>query len=49
LLPPSIVDRGLDRLRRDLDSGAWDARHGHLRTAAALDIGLRLVRAELGK
>jgi SAM-dependent methyltransferase len=47
LLPASIVDSGLDRLRQDLDSGKWDARYGHLRTHATLDIGLRLVKAEL--
>lgn len=47
LLPSDVVEIGLDRLRRDLDSGAWDRRHGHLRTQAELDIGLRLVTAEL--
>jgi hypothetical protein len=34
---------GLARLRRDLASGAWDARHGELRRAAHLDTGLRIV------
>lgn len=47
-LPDDVVDRGLDRLRRDLDSGEWDRRYGPLRTQAALDVGLRLVTAELG-
>jgi SAM-dependent methyltransferase len=47
LLPPSVVDSGLDRLRQDLQSGAWDDRHGHLRTQAALDVGVHLVKAEL--
>ncbi len=46
-LEPSIVDGALDRLRGDLDSGAWDERYGHLRTQATLDIGLRLVTKEL--
>lgn len=27
--------------------GAWDERHGELRSAAELDVGLRLIRAEL--
>jgi SAM-dependent methyltransferase len=36
------------RLERDLATGAWDARHGHLRGLAELDLGLRLVVAELG-
>ncbi len=47
LLPPSVVDTGLDRLRRDLESGEWDRRYGQLRTQAALDVGVRLVKAEL--
>ncbi len=47
LLPPPVVDRGLARLRRDLESGAWDRRHGQLRTQPSLDIGLRLVTAKL--
>lgn len=46
-LPPDVSARALDALRRDLESGAWDARHGHLRTTPELDVGLRLVRAEL--
>ncbi len=31
--------------RRDLDSGAWDARWGHFRTLPEFDVGLRLVVA----
>lgn len=46
-LPPSVVDEGLERLRQDLESGLWDRRHGPLRTQAELDIGLRLITAEL--
>lgn len=41
------IERGLDRLRDDLKSGAWDRRHGHLRRAPELDVGLRLVTAEV--
>jgi SAM-dependent methyltransferase len=37
---------GRERLAADLESGAWDERHGHLRERAELDVGLRLVRAE---
>jgi SAM-dependent methyltransferase len=33
----------VDALRRDLDSGEWDRRHGHLRTLAECDLSLRLV------
>lgn len=41
------ADEGLARLRADLASGAWHARHGHLLGADALDLGYRLVVAEL--
>lgn len=47
LLAPSVVDSGLDRLRRDLENGEWDRRYGQLRTQAALDVGVRLVKAHL--
>ena len=46
-LPDAVVRRALDRLRVDLDSGEWDRRHGRLRTTPELDLGLRIVRAEL--
>ncbi|MFJ8159555.1 class I SAM-dependent methyltransferase [Streptomyces sp. NPDC096136] len=46
----SFVDDGVRErfdgsLRRDLESGAWDARHGHLRTQGAYEGSLVLVRA----
>jgi len=34
---------GRERLRTDLESGAWEERHGHLRALPSLDVGLRLV------
>jgi hypothetical protein len=46
-LQPAVIQNGLGRLRHDLDSGEWDRRHGHLRTLGTLDVGLRLVKAEL--
>jgi SAM-dependent methyltransferase len=46
LLPPAVLERGTERLRRDLSSGAWDAKHGHLRSLDAYDAGYRLVVAE---
>lgn len=46
-LPPAVIENSLDRLRHDLDSGEWDRRYGHLRTLDTLDVGLRLVKAEL--
>lgn len=47
-LPEDEVERGLARLEADLESGRWDERHGHLRTLPELDVGLRLLSAELG-
>lgn len=39
---------GRERLAADLESGAWNERHGHLREHPELDVGLRLVLAESG-
>lgn len=47
-MPPDEVERGLAKLKADLESGRWDERNGHLRAADQLDVGLRLVTAELG-
>jgi SAM-dependent methyltransferase len=44
-VPGDVVERGIARLRADLDSGAWDARHGRLRTAESYVGALRLVVA----
>jgi len=44
-LEPKSRRDGTQRLRADLASGAWDERHGHLRAAATLDIGYRLLVA----
>ncbi len=41
------AEAGLARLKRDLDSGAWRARHGELLNRDALDIGYRLLSWEL--
>jgi ubiquinone/menaquinone biosynthesis C-methylase UbiE len=46
-LAPEVIEHGQERLRADLESGRWDEAHGHLRTLPELDIGLRLVSAEL--
>lgn len=37
----------VERLARDLASGAWDRAHGHLRSRPTLDVGLRLTITEL--
>jgi hypothetical protein len=42
-MDPQIVDRVLSELRRDLQNGVWDARHGELRALDSYDAGLRLV------
>jgi hypothetical protein len=38
---------GLARLAADLESGEWDRRYGHLRSLPELDLGHRLLIAEL--
>ncbi|MDQ3401299.1 MAG: class I SAM-dependent methyltransferase [Chloroflexota bacterium] len=38
---------GLARLAADLASGAWDRRYGHLRSLSELDLGHRILVAEL--
>lgn len=38
------VDRGLDYLRGDLDSGKWDKHYGHLRTLERYDLGFVFVK-----
>jgi SAM-dependent methyltransferase len=40
------LEPGLERLRRDLASGAWDARHGHLRSQPERVGAVRLVVAK---
>ena len=47
-MPPDEVEQGLAKLKADLESGRWDERNGHLREMPQLDVGLRLVTAELG-
>jgi SAM-dependent methyltransferase len=46
-LPAAVVERAVGELAADLESGEWDRRNGHLREQATLDVGLRLVHAEL--
>jgi hypothetical protein len=42
-LDPAVLERGLSKLRNDLDSGAWRRRYGGLLPLEELDIGYRLV------
>ena len=41
-----VEDRIVSRLRQALESGAWDAEHGHLREEDSFDGSLRLVISE---
>ena len=45
-LPIEDLEPGLERLRQDLDSGAWQTRHQDLLTLNAIDAGLRLIVRE---
>jgi ubiquinone/menaquinone biosynthesis C-methylase UbiE len=42
-MPPEVGERVVAAVQRDLASGAWDARYGHLRALESYDAGLRLV------
>jgi SAM-dependent methyltransferase len=46
LLTPGVEERIVQRLRAALQSGAWDAEHGHLRELDSFDGSLRLVVSE---
>lgn len=46
LLPGQAEERIVTRLRTALESGAWDAEHGHLRRQSSFDGSLRMVVAE---
>jgi ubiquinone/menaquinone biosynthesis C-methylase UbiE len=45
LASASEVSEGVERLRRDLESGAWDAANGALREQESFDLGFRFLRA----
>jgi SAM-dependent methyltransferase len=47
-LDPDEVERGIAALAADLESGAWEERHGDLLGLDDLDLGFRLAVAELG-
>jgi SAM-dependent methyltransferase len=42
-IPEEARRSGRERLRADLESGAWEQRYGNLRALPTLDVGLRLV------
>ena len=43
LMEPGPVEAGLERLRNDLESGAWERDHAELLQLEELDLGYRLV------
>lgn len=45
LLAPADIDPGMARLAKDLESGAWHERYGHLLELDELDAGYRIVVA----
>lgn len=45
-LPPTVVERALGQLRKDLDTGEWKRRNHDLLTRPELDVGLRLITSE---
>jgi SAM-dependent methyltransferase len=47
--PQANLHRGLDRLRKDLESGAWRSRHADLLGLDELDLGYRVVVAKLDR
>jgi hypothetical protein len=42
------LEEGLQRLAADLDSGVWEARHRALLDLEELDLGYRLIVAQVG-
>jgi SAM-dependent methyltransferase len=42
-MPPAVVDRAVSELARDLESGDWERRNGHLRALDECDVGMRLL------
>jgi hypothetical protein len=47
-LDPSVVRRGIDRLRTDLHTGRWAMRHADLLERSEMHLGYRLVIATGG-
>jgi SAM-dependent methyltransferase len=42
-MTPEVIDRVVTAVERDLTSGAWDERYGHLRRLDTFDAGMRLI------
>ncbi len=48
LADPAVVARGVAALEADLASGAWQRRHADLTELDVIDLGYRLVVADVG-
>ena len=48
LLPQQDVDLAMERLRADLESGAWARRNADILERESMDLGYRLLIAEYG-
>jgi uncharacterized protein (DUF1330 family) len=44
-MPPAVVDRVVEAVRRDLSDASWDRKYGALRGLNSYDAGLRLITA----
>lgn len=42
-MPPDVVDRAVEHVRRELEDGTWDRLYGHLRALDEHDSGFRLL------
>lgn len=45
--PNEVVQRVVSDIERDLMSGQWDKKYGHLRNLSNFDVGLRIISANL--
>jgi len=48
LMPQSDVEKGLQRLDTDIQSGLWDSKYGDLRTLESYDVGFKFIVSEAG-
>jgi SAM-dependent methyltransferase len=44
-MPAAVRERGMDRLRAEVESGEWDRKYGHLRALPECDLGYRVLIA----
>lgn len=43
------MKRVVSDVEKDLNSGMWDRKYGHLRSLKELDVGLRIITADLSQ